>query len=424
MPEVGVTEWTLSNGVRVLVKPTDFQADQVLMRAYSPGGTSLVSDRDYVAGATATAVVEAGGVGAFSAITLGKRLAGKAVSVQPTILDDQEGVSGSASPQDLELMLQLTYLYFTAPRADSAAFTALRQQLRAALANRGASPEVAFGDTLQALLTRHHPRARPFTAERIGEMDLGRSLAIYRGRFADAGDFTLVFVGNVSPDTLRPLVERYLGSLPTSRRTERARDLGIRPPTGVVEHTVRRGSEPKAETAVVFTGALSAFTRKERLAIGALADVLDIQLRETLREQLGGTYGVEVGVQTERDPTPRYSLSIEFGSAPARVETLTRALFAQLDTLRVRGPSVATLAKVRESRLRNRETNLKQNGYWLGQLTTFDRYGWPLADVSKGDALVRALDAATVRRAAQRYLRKDNYVRVVLVPEGSVGGRR
>ncbi|HET7456268.1 MAG TPA: insulinase family protein, partial [Gemmatimonadaceae bacterium] len=415
--EVGVTEWRLSNGARVLVKPTDFQADQVLLRAYSPGGTSLLADRDLIAGATSSFIVSIGGVGTLSATALGKRLAGKDVSVRPNISSDEEGMSGNASPRDLELLLQLTYLYFTAPRADSGAFAALLDQARASLANRGASPEVAFSDTLEALLTQHSPRTRPFTIDRVREMNLARSIAIYRDRFADAGDFTFVLVGNVNVDSLRPLVERYLASLPSSGRTERARDLGIRPPAGVVEATVRRGTEPKAQTSIVFTGDMPAFTRAERLAVGALADVLEIQLRETLREQLGGTYGVQVGAQTERDPKPHYSLTINFGSAPDRVEALTGALFAQLDTLATRGPSAATLAKVKEARLRDRETSLKQNGYWINQIATFDRYNWPLTDIPKGDALVNSLDAATVQRAARAYLNRKRYVRVVLVPE-------
>jgi zinc protease len=416
-PGVGVTEWRLSNGARVLLKTTDFQADQVLFRAYSPGGSSLVPDNDVIPAMTAASVIANGGVGTFSAITLGKRLAGKAVTVRPTIANDEEGLSGSASPQDIDLLLQLTYLYFTAPRADTSAFTSLLQQARASLADRGASPEVAFGDTLNALLTQHNARVRPFTAERVSEMDLGKSLAIYRDRFADASDFTFVFVGAVSADSLRPLVERYLASLPATGRKEHARDLGIRPPTGVVERTVRRGTEPKAQTAIVFSGPLAAFTRTERLALASLADVLDIQLRETLREQLGGTYGVRVGAQTEREPAPRYSLSIGFGSAPDRVESLTKALFAQLDTLASRGPSAATLAKVKEARLRDRETSLKQNSFWLSQIVAFDHFGWPLADIPHGDTLVNALDARTIQQAARRYLDRKNYVRVVLVPE-------
>lgn len=416
IPEVGVTEWRLSNGARVLIKPTDFQADQVLMRAYSPGGSSLTSDRDYVPAATASAVVTQGGVGRFSLVNLQKKLAGKAVSVAPTISESEEGVSGQASPRDLETLFQLTYLYFTAPRADSAAFASFQQRARAALANRGASPEAAFQDTLQVTLAQHHVRARPLTAQLVDEMSLARSLAVYRDRFADASDFTFVLVGNVSADSLRPLAERYLATLPSTHRKEKARDPGISPPTGVVERTVRRGTEPKAQTAVVFTGPI-AFTRANRYALNSLVDVLDIQLRETLREELGGTYGVQVQGSAEREPKERYAISIGFGSAPDRAEQLTKALFAQLDTLKARGPKAETLAKVKEAQRRSRETSLQQNGYWLSQIAFFDANGWPIADIPDADKLISALDARTVQEAARRYLNEENYVRVVLLPE-------
>ena len=416
IPKIGVIEWRLSNGARVLVKPTDFQADQVLLRAYSPGGTSLVADSDYVAAATATAVVAEGGIGRFSRTELQKKLAGMAAVVAPTLDDDEEGLNGGGSPRDLETLLQLVHLHFTAPRADSAAFTSFQQRARAALANRGASPEAAFQDTLQVTLSQHHVRARPFTAPLVDEMSLARSLAIYRDRFADASDFTFVFVGNVVPDSLRPLVERYLASLPATNRRERPRDPGIEPPRGVVERTVRRGSEPKAQTAIVFTGSFE-FSRANRYALAALAQVLDIQLRESLREQLGGTYGVRVSAQNERDPRPRYALAIDFGSAPDRAEPLVRALFAQLDTLKRDGPPPATLAKVREAALRARETSLKQNGYWLTQLAYFDRHGWPLDEIPDADKLVLSLEARTVRDAARRHLDAKRYVRVVLLPE-------
>jgi zinc protease len=416
IPEVGVTEWRLSNGARVLVKPTTFQADQLLMRAWSPGGTSLVADADFIPAATASVVVGQGGVGQLSLVELRKKLAGKAASVSPSISDAEEDLTGQASPLDVETLLQLTYLYFTAPRADSVAFASFQQRARAALANRGASPEAAFQDTLQVTLAQHHFRARPFTAKTVDEMDLARSLAVYRDRFADAGDFTFVFVGNVSPDTLRPLVERWIGALPGGSRKEKAKDPGIVPPSGVVERTVKRGTEPKAQTAVVFTGPFG-FTRENRYALTSLVDVLDIQLREALREQLGGTYGVQVSGDAERDPRPQYSVSIAFGSAPERAEALTNALFAQLDSLAARGPSAQTLAKVKEAQLRARETNLEQNGYWLSQLVFFDQNDWPLAEIPAADKLIATLDAKLVQDAARKYLNGKNYVRVVLVPE-------
>jgi zinc protease len=251
---IQVTEWQLSNGARVIVKPTDFKDDEVVFTAYSPGGSSLASNEDYVSAALASQVVARGGVGAFDAIALQKKLAGKAVRVGPYIASEEEGLSGSASPKDLETMFQLAYLYFTAPRRDSSAFVAFTTNVKASLANRGLSPQAAFLDTLQVTLAQHHPRSRPITAERVDEIKLGPALAFYRDRFADASDFTFVFVGNFSPDSLKPLVERYLGSLPTTHRKETWRDRGIVPPKGVVTREVRRGIEPKSETRIVFTG--------------------------------------------------------------------------------------------------------------------------------------------------------------------------
>ena len=222
--EIGVTIWELANGVRVLLKPTDFQADQILFRATSPGGHSLVEDEQYVAAATATAVVGQGGVGEFSLVDLQKALAGKAVRVTPTMSATAEGMSGGASPQDLETMFQLIYLYFTAPREDEMAFRAFMQRVRANVENRGADPGSVFQDTVAVTLAQHHVRARPFTLAILEEMSLEASLAVYDDRFADAGDFTFVFAGNFEADSIRPLVETYLGGLPSTGRVETWRE--------------------------------------------------------------------------------------------------------------------------------------------------------------------------------------------------------
>jgi len=413
---LGTREWTLSNGVRVILKPTDFKADEVLFTAYSPGGSSLAPDSAHLSAALATQVVTLGGAGPFSAIELQKKLAGKAVHVIPFLGDEQEGMSGSASPKDLETMLQLVHLYFTAPRRDSSAFLAFTTKAKAALANRGLSPQAAFQDTLQVTLAQHHPRERPITSERVDEIRLDQALAFYRDRFADASDFTFVFVGNVSPDSLRPLVERYLGSLPAAHRKETWTDRGVVPPKGVVTREVRKGIEPKSETRIVFTGPFE-YTAANRHAIRSLADVLSIKLREQLREELGGTYSVVVSASPSRIPRPEYAFTIGFGSAPERADQLTRAVFAQIDSLKANGASAADVAKVKEAQLRSRETSLKQNGYWLAQLAAYDQAGEDPNAILTYESLVNALTPAAVRDAARKYLNEKNYVRVTLYPE-------
>ncbi|HET9983615.1 MAG TPA: insulinase family protein [Longimicrobiales bacterium] len=413
---VGVREWKLSNGARVLLKSTDFKADQILLRAYSRGGTSLVADSDYVAALTATLVVGSGGLGGFDLPQLRKALAGKAASAQPGISTLEEGLSGSASPKDLETMLQLVYLNFTQPRLDTAAFQSIRSRLEAALQERGASPEIAFQDTLAVTLAQHHPRSLPITTERLAAMSAEKSYRIFRERFSNAADFTFVFVGSFQPDSLRPLVERYLASLPSTGATERWKDLGIRPPTGVVKKVVRRGVEPKSLTQITFTGPFE-FTRQNRFAYSSLGEVLRIRLREVLREDLGGTYGVNVTAGSAREPVPAYSFVVGFGSAPDRVDELTAALFKEIAKLQQDGPTADEIRKVQETQRRALETSLKENGYWLGRIVDADRTGEDMRTAIYGDDILGTLTPAMVKDAARRYLRADDYVQVTLMPE-------
>jgi zinc protease len=413
---LGTVAWTLSNGARVIVRPTDFKADEVLMSGFSPGGHSLAPDSLFLNAWLAADLARLGGVGAFDAVALQKKLAGRLVRVGSYVGITQEGVSASGSPQDLETMLQLTWLGFTAPRADTAAFQAFLANARAAMANRGAIPEQAFSDTVQVTLAEHHPRVRPVTPAILDSLDLGRALAFYRDRFADASDFTFVFVGAVDPDSLRPLAARWLGSLPALRRGERWRDPGIRPPRGVVERTVRKGVEPKAYTQIVFAGDWQD-ARANRAAIRGLARALEIQLRDELREALGATYSVGVSASTFREPHPSYSLSIQFGSAPERVDALAREVFAIVDAMRAGGPRPADLAKVVEAEVRARETALRQNGYWLNGLVFLAQTGEDPAGLldPRGDADL--MTAGAIRAAARRYLDPARHVRVTLLPE-------
>ncbi|HEV2146309.1 MAG TPA: insulinase family protein [Longimicrobiaceae bacterium] len=416
VPGVDVREWRLSNGVRVFVKSTDYKEDEFLFAANSPGGLSLAPDSLWVPALTATGVVQGGGVGELDLVELGKRLSDKLVGVGPSIGELREGFSGGGSTRDVETLLQLVHLYFTAPRADTTAFLTYQARAREALRNRDASPEAAFQDTLRVALAQGHPRARPITSETFERMDLGRSLDFYRDRFADAGDFTFFFVGNLDPDSLRPLVETYLGSLPSTGRKETWRDVGMRHPRGVVRKTVRRGMEPKARTQLVFTGT-AAFDRDTLVAMNAMAEVLQLRLRDQLREDLGGTYGVGVSASAVRDPRPTYTVSVGFGTSPERVDELTAVVFAQIDSLKRAGPTEEELRKVREAARRSRETEMRDNGFWISQIVSYVGNGWPLQEILVGGERIARVDAAAVREAARRYLDRGNYVQVSLVPE-------
>jgi zinc protease len=419
IPELGVEIWSLSNGARLILKPTDFKDDEVLFNGRGPGGTSLAPDEDYESASWAATLVSIGGVGEFSAVDLQKKLAGKAVSVGPSISELREGVSGSASPKDLETLFQLVYLYFTAPRRDETAVAAFRSRMHTVLANRGANPEAVYGDTVGAVMAQYHRRYLPPTADMLEKIDLDVALEFYRDRFADAGDFTFSLVGAFDPDELLPLVERYLAALPSAGREETWLDVGVEQPTGVVERTVQKGLEPKGRQTVIFTGDFD-FSRENRYTLQSMTEVLRNMLREILREDMGGTYGVGAYGSGSREPRERYSVRIAFGADPERLDELTEAAFSAIDSLATHGASEENLAKVKEIQRRQRETDLRENGFWLSVLNVYDQNDEDLRLILDYDSLVEGLTAEAIGEAAALYFDFENYVVVKLVPEAEV----
>lgn len=416
IPEVGVTVWTLGNGVRVVFKPTPFREDEIMLQAFRPGGYSRAAVQDHFSALLSAQIVAAGGVGNLDAVDLQKKLAGKAVSLTPYISELFEGFTGKTSPRDVETLLQLVYLYFTAPRRDEVAFRALQAQLDALLTNRGRSPLAAFQDTLTVTMGQGHPRARPLSPEALREVDLDRSYRFFRQRFAGSDDFTFVWVGALDLQEIRPLVERYLGGLPVEGRREGWEDLGIRPPAGVVEKRVVKGMEPQSRTVVVFTGPFDD-TPEDRLGMRILGNILETRLRERLREEMGGTYGVTVETTYDRFPYGRYTVSVGFGSDPQRVEELSAALFHEIRTLQEQGPTADQVLTARQQERRSRESDQQENTWWVAQLSLAYQKGTDprlLADLSLLDRVV----PEKVRENARRWLNLDRYVRVTLWPEG------
>jgi len=415
IPELNITEWTLANNVHVVMKPTDFKEDEVLVQAFSPGGYSLSSLEDHMSASNASQVVAMGGVGEFNRVDLQRKLAGKAVQLSPSIGELSEGFSGSASPKDLETLFQMIHLYFTAPRKDPTAFQALRGQMEAFLSNRSNSPQAAFQDTLLVTLTQHHPRARPPSMATFDEIDLDDAFSFYQDRFADAGDFTFVLVGAFEPEEIRPLVETYLGSLPDLDREESWVDLNMDPPTGVIEKAVHRGVEPQSSTQIVFTGPFD-YTPQNRVGMRILTHVLDTRLREVIREEMSGTYGVNVGSNYERDPEPSYSVQVGFGSDPERADELAEAIFGEIRNLQENGPSAEDVEAAKEQERRAKETNLQENGWWVAQLRfAYQHESDPrlLTD----DSFLENVTPESVQKNANLWLNLDNYVKVTLFPE-------
>jgi zinc protease len=412
----GITEWELSNGVKVVLKPTTFKEDEVVFRATSPGGSSLATDQDYVAASTAAQVVSAGGLGKLSAVDLRKTLAGKAANVSPFIFETEQGLNGGGSPKDLETLFQLIYLRFTQPRADPEVFSALTSQTKAALANQQVTPGFAFSQTLQKALYQNHPRRQPMTPERVDQMNLEKSMSFYKERFGDASNFTFTFVGSFDVNAIKPLVERYLGGLPALHRRETWKDVGARPVSGVVQAKVEKGIEPRSQTVMVFTGPFE-YNQLNRVVLRAMADVLQNRLRETLREDLGGTYSVSVSPGYSKVPREEYELTIQFGSSPARVDELVKAVLQQIEELKSKGPAPQQVADVKATFLRDLETSSKTNGFLLTNIASRYQYGEDLATLFNLADYYNKITPELTQAAARTYLNTNNYVNVELFPE-------
>ncbi|MDP2362846.1 MAG: insulinase family protein, partial [Ignavibacteria bacterium] len=272
--ELGLTEWTLANGVMVIIKPTDFQNDEIVFSAFSPGGSSLVSDEDFLSAKNAASLIYESGLGSFSKTELDKHLTGKIVSVSPYIGFYDEGLNGSTSPKDLETFFQLIYGYFTEPKIDSTSFLSYKSKIMVWLTNMGNEPAVAFRDTLDVTLANYHFRNRPLTVKMLDEIDLNKSISIYKNRFADAGDFTFVFTGNIDLSVLKPLVETYLGGLPSLSRNEKPIDLKYSNIKGEISKEVFKGIEQKSSVAIAYAGDMD-WNRKNEYILESLMDIIN-----------------------------------------------------------------------------------------------------------------------------------------------------
>ena len=412
----GITEWTLSNGATVVLQPTTLKADQILFRATAPGGTSLASDADFVSARVADDVITAGGVGRLSAVTLDKLLNGRSVAVRPFVGEITQGMRGGSTAADLETMFQLLYLRFSQPRADQTAFAAMRSQALALLQNQGASPDYAFDDALGAALSGSHPRRRPETPETVAQWNLEKSLAFYKARFADTANFTFVFVGSFTPDSIKPLVETYVASLPATRAHETWRDPGVVAPRGIVEKTVRKGIAPKAEVSIVFQGPFQ-YQDANKLALRTMILLLQSRLNDAIRSELGGTYSITAEGDTAKFPKSEFRVRINWTCDPARVETLVQRVFEEIGRLKATQLTPDQVARVREILLRELDENSQENGYLLNQLAR--RYEDGEADAAGVTPVqeIAALSGMSIQRAAQICLDTENYVKVTLVPE-------
>lgn len=415
--ELDIHDWKLSNGVRVILKPTTFKDDEIQMTAFSWGGNSRASDSDYPSAREAAQIIGQSGIGKFKEDVLDKKMAGKTVFVNPFIWDHQEGFNGYCAPKDFETMLQMVHLHFVAPRQDQDGFTAHKNNLKtfAAMSN---SPEGHFRDSLTVFMNQDHPRRQPLKTSEIDKMSLMTAYMHYLDRFMDASDFTFVFVGNFKPEEVKPLVAQYLGSLPGNSRKESWKDRGIRPPEGVVEKSFKQGEAEKSMVNLAFTGKMT-YDADNVYNLKSMVQVLRIMLRESMREEKGGVYGVRASARPMRIPEEMFRIDISFTCAPDRVDELIETAMNDIATLKAEGASDKNLQKVKEIQRRERETDLQDNRWWVRTLKKYYEYeeGDP-RKIQEYNKHIDGLSTGAVKKAAETFLSMENYAKLVMDPAG------
>ncbi|MDQ1151392.1 M16 family metallopeptidase [Sphingobacterium zeae] len=413
---VQAKELTLSNGVKVILKPTDFKNDEIQIMAYSPGGTSRYSDADYFSAANASSLIDASGVGQMSNIELTKYLSGKDVSISPYISERYEGISGRTDKEGLKSAFELIYAYFTEPRLDQDIFQSTMTRAKGSLENRLSNPNNVFSDKVKEVLYGNNVRRQNPTVEMISKIDRERALAIYKERFADASDFVFTIVGSFDENQIKPYLETYLASLPIQKRNESYKDLNIVEPSKGERVVVHKGKEEKASTQLAYYGDYS-FGETENVNMEALESVLTIKLLERLREKEGGVYGVGAQASFSKLPKPRYAFSIGFGSAVDKTDALIASALDEVKKIQEQGPDKGDLEKFLAEQLRQNELNLRENSYWLNYISSSYQNDLDLMRYSRRLDNLKKVTPTSVQEVAGKYLKKDRLFEFILMPD-------
>jgi zinc protease len=409
----GATVWTLSNGARVVLLPTSEKADEVQFFATAPGGKSLAADADIGVAAAASLAATAAGLGGLSTADVASVLRGHTAVATPSMADYATRLRGVGSRQDLETLFQVIHLRFGLSHADPALFESAKRATRTVLGTLAATPELQFAEAITRALSSDSPRAGATSLADLDSWKLDDAVNFYRARFADAGNFTFAFVGSFDIETARPLVERYLASLPALPAHETWKDVGLRMPEGVIERTIRAGIEPKARVAIVFNGPFS-YSARDRATMTALQSVVQSRLFGSIRNQLGGTYSITASSQTTNVPAGAYRFAVQWECDPQRVDELVRRVFAELEVVKTSPVSPAGLSAWRESIERNQAS--ASNAVRVAQLLDAYENGGSAEDPWRVIEAIRTVTTADIMNAARTWLDIARYVKVVMLP--------
>ena len=414
--QFGYETWTLSNGVKVVLKHTDFKADEITMTAKSDGGYSKYNAKDALTVQHITSVMDESGLGNYDATELQKYLSGKNAHVSPYIGETEEGFTGSCDVEGFETMLELVNAYFSKPRFSEDAFNSYIEKQKGMLENASLDPQSVWQDSLKWILANYSEYRKPMTPALLDEVNFKNMSKFYKQRFNDPCNFTFYFVGNVDAKMAKPLIEKYLGSLETVERNETFVDLGIRPPKGGIEKDVRKGKDDKCIELIVFHGDF-AYNAQNLTEIDAICKILTTKLLEEIREKESGVYSIGAYPATNSKPTGRYAVQIFYSCDPAREPELKGKIFDIIKSMQTGSISDDEIAKVIEKKKREHETEVKENKYWRGLVIDLVEGDITPAEATSEDSRINAISKDQMTKAAEKFFKFDSYTKVRLVPE-------
>jgi zinc protease len=415
--KLGTIELALSNGVNVILKPTDFKNDQVMIGAARFGGRSLYGEHDMYSARYSSSVVYSMGLDSFTPLDLTKIMSGKSASLYTSIDGFTESISGSAGIDDIESLFQLLYMRMMEPRKDETLFHAFVSKSQDMAKESMSNPETVFYDMLQTTLYNNHPRlAHVAKPEDFSHIDLDRALAIYRDRFGSAKGMTFVMVGSFDVEKIKPLIATYLASLPAGEIPTRYQDLGMRPITGVVKKEMRIGIEPKSRVSLAFTGD-AAYSREENRRMRMLMEVMNIRIVDNLRQKLSLIYSGGMSGAIDRVPYASYRINVNLPCGPENVDKVVSALFAEIEKIKKEGPTKEEIDKVKKNWIEEYRIAMRTNSKWLASLQDAALFGTDPAAFLSDEEGIDAITPEEIKAAANRYFNTGNYVQAVLYPE-------
>ena len=415
----GITEWTLSNGVKVAFLPTEYKKDQVLIRLVMDGGQSLISTADLPSfESNVWSLFQSNtGVSKFNSSTTSKMLSGKQVNISPYISAIRHGISGSCQPKDLETALQLLYLNFVDPRFDADEYNVGKQQIAAVLPNLLNTPNFKFQQEFMKTLYGGNPRNIVIDEDVLAKADVKVAERNYRKLFKNAAGAKVFIVGNVDPETLKPLVEKYIGSLPKGCKALKWKDTGERFAQGVVVNDFKVDMQtPKNTVLQVYNNYGVKYSVAEEVNLDAAKFILDMIYTETLRESEGGTYGASVSTSIQKYPVDQALIQVYFDTNPSSSDKLRKLALDGLKKLAQEGPTEEQMTRVTENFKKNIPESRIQNSHWMDEISCYYNYNGMDYD-AEYEAAVKALSAEGIRNAVASVLASGNEIEVVMGPD-------